>query len=71
MILDKEGNVYSTNYIGGADKKGGTVWKVTPSGAFTLLYNFKLDGQDGYGPDAGVVMDEKENFYGTTRNGGA
>jgi uncharacterized repeat protein (TIGR03803 family) len=73
LLFDKEGNLYGTTLYGGAygaDHKGGTVWELTPSGTLTVLHNFELNEIDGYGSDAGVVMDEKGNFYGTTYYGG-
>jgi uncharacterized repeat protein (TIGR03803 family) len=75
LLFDKEGNLYGTTLYGGAygaDHKGGTVWELTPSATLTILHNFELNENeiDGYGPDAGVVMDEKGNFYGTTYYGG-
>jgi len=38
----------------------------------TLLYNFcaKRGCADGAGPEAGVILDQKGNLYGTTENGG-
>src|ERR1700676_1536393 len=36
---------------------------------FTTLYNF-TGGQDGAGPDAGVIQDPAGDLYGTTYQGG-
>ena len=48
----------------------GTVFKVSPSGTETVLYAFRY-GKDGLGPEAGLVMDEAGDFYGTTYYGGS
>jgi uncharacterized repeat protein (TIGR03803 family) len=55
----------STNCHGGC----GTVFKVTPAGAETVLHSFK-GGSDGDLPDAGLLT-EGGWLYGTTPSGGA
>jgi uncharacterized repeat protein (TIGR03803 family) len=69
VVLDKTGNLYGTTNIGGT-KNRGTVFKVTPAGAETVLYNF-TGGSDGCNPDAGVVIGKKNVIYGTTPACGA
>jgi uncharacterized repeat protein (TIGR03803 family) len=68
LAVDAEGNLYGTTEVGGSVGVG-TVFKLTPSGAETILYNF--DGQDGGYPEAGVVLDSQGNLYGTTESGGS
>jgi uncharacterized repeat protein (TIGR03803 family) len=74
LILDKKGNLYGMTPAGGAYVCGsegcGTVFKLTPSGTETILYNFENNGTDGNTPWAGLVMDAKGNLYGTTQEGG-
>src|SRR5207248_11679253 len=48
---------------------GGTVFKVTATGVYKLLYKFS-GLQDGGQPYAGLVRDAQGNLYGTTVNGG-
>jgi uncharacterized repeat protein (TIGR03803 family) len=70
LVLDKTGNLYGTTSFGGASSYG-TVFKVTPSGAETVLYSFK-GGTDGCSPfTAGVVLGKKGVLYGTTSGCGA
>jgi uncharacterized repeat protein (TIGR03803 family) len=69
LVLDKEGNLYGTTYIGGAYNYG-TVFKLTPSGTETILHSFNANGIDGYSAAAGLVLDTKGNLYGTTEGGG-
>jgi uncharacterized repeat protein (TIGR03803 family) len=69
LILDSAGNLYGTTFAGGADSAG-TVFKVSPKGAETLLYSFQ-GGADGANPIAGLAMDKSGNLYGTTSTGGA
>jgi uncharacterized repeat protein (TIGR03803 family) len=64
VIRDKEGNLYGTATTGGAGY-GGVVFEITPRGRKKVLYAFS-DGDDGGGPQTGVIRDEKGNLYGTT-----
>jgi len=68
VILDAAGNLYGTAYSGGPAKVG-VVYKVSPSGQETVLYNF-TGGADGAGPYGGVTFDSSGNLYGTTVGGG-
>ena len=74
LVIDKNGALYGTTYLGGLDNEG-TVYEFTPpaQGQTTwtesLLYSFDL-GADGGGPVAGLTMLPNGNFYGTA-NGGA
>ena len=70
LIMDKKGNLYGTTYYCGAHGLG-TVFKVTPSGEESVLYNFGSQPGDGAYPAAGLIMDKKSNLYGTTWYGGA
>jgi uncharacterized repeat protein (TIGR03803 family) len=61
------GTLYGTTSAGG--KYGfGTVYKVTTSGALTIIHNF-AGGDDGAVP-YGRLLYEKGNLYGTTSQGG-
>jgi len=76
LIMDKEGNLYGTTSFGGTSTNCaggcGTVFKVTPTETETLLYSFEGSASgDGEDPQAGLIMDKKGNFYGTTFEGGA
>ena len=72
-VLDQAGNLYGTTYDGGANNYG-TVYKLSPgtNGKWTetILYSFKSNGEDGFGPWAGIVFDAAGNIYGTTVVGG-
>lgn len=70
VILDKLGNLYGTTVSGGLNGYG-TVFKLTPSGTKTVLYNF-IGGLDGCFPYAdGLFLGKKNVLYGTTVNCGA
>jgi len=69
LIRDGSGNFYGTTTQGGS-YDGGVVFKMDPTGAETVLYNF-TGGNDGGGPNAGLVRDGVGNLYGTTLQGGS
>lgn len=76
VIQGPDGNFYGTTYAGGACNTGsggcGTVFKITPNGSLTTLYNFcsRANCVDGIYPEAGLVQGLDGNFYGTTYAGG-
>ena len=74
LIFDKEGALYGTTTYGGSNK-GGTVFKLVPSGSgYTerVLYAFcaKSNCTDGRAPVAGLVFGKDGALYGTTALGG-
>jgi len=73
LIQASDGNFYGTTAIGGAKTSYGTVFRITPSGTLTVLYNFCSESgcADGAGPRAALVQASDGNFYGTTWEGGA
>jgi uncharacterized repeat protein (TIGR03803 family) len=79
LVQGSDGNFYGTTLYGGNQQCGvqqpgycGTVFKITPSGTLTTLYNFcsQTNCTDGFGP-SGLVQGADGNFYGTTSGGGA
>jgi len=63
----EDGNLYATSFVGGS-KGRGTVFKITLTGALTVLSN--LEGTSGRSPYGGVTLGSDGNFYGTTAFGG-
>jgi uncharacterized repeat protein (TIGR03803 family) len=81
LVQDTAGGFYGTTLSGGdntdycSDGEGygcGTIFKVTPAGEFTALYNFcsQTNCTDGNSPFGGLVRGANGNFYGTTSGGG-
>jgi uncharacterized repeat protein (TIGR03803 family) len=72
LVQATDGNFYGTTTYGGAND-GGEVFKITPSGMQTVVYNFcsKTSCADGRNPYAALVQATDGSFYGTTVSGGA
>ncbi len=69
LVQDSNGDFYGTTVGGGTGEGvGGTVFKITPSGTLTTLYNFcsETNCLDGSEPFAGLVQAANGEFYGTT-----
>jgi uncharacterized repeat protein (TIGR03803 family) len=63
----RDGNLYSTSPLGGTSNNG-TVFKITPAGTLTVIYNF--DVTNGALPYGGLTLGTDGNFYGTAYQGG-
>jgi uncharacterized repeat protein (TIGR03803 family) len=64
LILSPDGNLYGTSSAGGTSNRG-TVFRVTPAGALTVLHSFSGEA-DGSMPIGGLVLANDGNIYGTT-----
>jgi uncharacterized repeat protein (TIGR03803 family) len=74
LIQATDGDFYGTTFNGGAEGCcHGTVFKITPAGTLTVLYNFCSETHctDGANPWGGLVQATDGNLYGTTTVGGA
>jgi uncharacterized repeat protein (TIGR03803 family) len=71
LVQATDGNFYGTTTAGGIHVMG-TVFKVTPGGALSNLYNFCTQPAcaDGANPYAALVQGTDGNLYGTTTQGG-
>jgi uncharacterized repeat protein (TIGR03803 family) len=70
-IQGLDGDLYGTTADGGVNGGGGTVFKITPIGALTMLHSFcaQINCTDGADP-SGLVLAADGHFYGTTNGGG-
>jgi uncharacterized repeat protein (TIGR03803 family) len=70
-VEGNDGNFYGTTTEGGNTVKCGsgcgTIYKITPAGALTTLYQFDIT--HGYAPYGPLVLGTDGNFYGTTTFG--
>jgi uncharacterized repeat protein (TIGR03803 family) len=78
LVQASDGNFYGTTYTGGTAPNPcpgacGTIFRLTPSGRLTTLYNFCSQSgcADGGAPFAGLLLATDGNFYGTTAFGGS
>jgi uncharacterized repeat protein (TIGR03803 family) len=75
LLANIDGNLYGTTSSGGnlPGKPGdgyGTVFRITPSGQFTVIHTFT--GKDGSNPSGTLAHDSKGAIYGaTTGNSGS
>jgi uncharacterized repeat protein (TIGR03803 family) len=67
LVQATDGNFYGTTF--GGDANVGTVYKLTPGGALTVLHTF-TGAFDGSQPYAGVIQARDGNFYGVDSFGG-
>jgi uncharacterized repeat protein (TIGR03803 family) len=72
-----DGNLYGTAVLGGSPAcagyqyRCGVVYKLTPNGKESVLWNFKgFYGNDGALPEGVLVQGYDGNYYGATREGG-
>lgn len=79
LVQGLDGNFYGTTFYGGSftgticQSAGcGTLFKLTPTGILTTLYNFctLANCSDGANPSAALIQATDGNFYGATQNGG-
>ncbi len=68
MAQGQDGNLYGTAPTGGASNVG-IVFKITPTGAQTVLFDF--DVTHGSNPNGGLALGVDGSLYGTTEHGGA
>ena len=70
LILGTDGNLYGTTANGGQYDVG-TVFRLTPEGTESILYEFGAAGsRDGAQPSGPLIQDRAGNLYGTTAAGG-
>lgn len=74
VIRDSDGNLFGTTYYGETSSSRcpngcGTVFKLSPAGALTILHIFS-SAHDGAFPSGRLARDLRGNLYGTTESGG-
>lgn len=78
VVFDEAGNLYGATSDGGSGCTGGgscgTVFQLVPpankGGEWKENILYMFHGTDGQSPEGGVILDAKENLYGTTAYGG-
>lgn len=74
LVQGADGNFYGTTdpaSVSFCPTCIGTIFRLTPQGAFTNLYNFcaQTNCADGQNPQPGLIQASNGNFYGTTVSG--
>jgi uncharacterized repeat protein (TIGR03803 family) len=67
VVVDAEGNLFGTTWHGGSSNDGGTVYRLSPAGVFTVLHD-AVSGKAGVGSK--LVMSASGSLYGMTYFGG-
>ena len=78
LVEGKDGNFYGTSYSGNLVNGSscgygcGYIFKVTPAGVLTILYDFcsQTNCADGGLPSTGLIQATDGNFYGTASSSG-
>lgn len=65
LTLGPDGNFYGTTLHGGMTNYG-TIFKITPAGKETVLYNFCYKTCDGFGVTTPLVLHTDGKLYGNT-----
>lgn len=70
LVQGNDGNFYGVTYSGGTLNLG-TVFKLTPTGQYSVLYNFcsAAGCTDGKNPWIGLIAGTDGNLYGTSQGG--
>jgi uncharacterized repeat protein (TIGR03803 family) len=73
LVQATDGNLYGATAFGGANEADcidgcGTIFRITPSGTLTTLYNFcsQSNCTDGANPEAAMIEAASGDLYGTT-----
>ncbi|MFY9644556.1 MAG: choice-of-anchor tandem repeat GloVer-containing protein [Terriglobales bacterium] len=72
VVLDASGNIYGTTGSGGKYNDG-TVFELSPQAGkdwYKEKVLWAFNGTDGNYPEAGLILDNAGNLYGTASNGG-
>jgi uncharacterized repeat protein (TIGR03803 family) len=74
LVQGIDGNFYGTTSEGGENASGtngGTIFSLSPTGLYNVLYNFcsQSNCADGTNPSAPLIQGTNGNFYGLTSGG--
>ena len=64
LIEGPDGTLYGTTYQGGA--ASGTVFGISPTGAYSLMFSFGSDSGSSVNPSGGLIIGADGNLYGVT-----
>jgi uncharacterized repeat protein (TIGR03803 family) len=64
-----DGNLYGTTLEGGNSQRG-TIFRISTSGAFSVIHHFRGGDNDGATPEGQLIVGTDGKLYGTTMLGG-
>lgn len=67
LLEAPDGTLYGTSGAGGGSSAYGTVYKLSPTGAFSVAYSFAMGGSLGAAPAGGLIIGNDGHLYGLTR----
>jgi len=76
LVEGVDGSFYGTTSIGGTNQCGseanscGTVFRITPTGALSILHSFGASAGDGIAPLGALIRGNDGAYYGVTPAGG-
>jgi uncharacterized repeat protein (TIGR03803 family) len=70
LAIDTAGNAYGVTSLGGQNDNAGSVYELSPTTGYHLLYAFNSTGPSGHYPIGKLALDAQGNLYGTTAEGG-
>ena len=74
LVQARDGNLYGTTIGGGLNScpggDCGTVFRLTPTGDYRVIYNFGGQPGDGAVPNGSLIVGDDGALYGTTVGGG-
>ena len=71
LVMDADGNLYGTTVSGGPQHTSGVVFRLDPSGALHVIYNFGSQSNDGVSPMGRLLIDSSGDIFGTDNAGGS
>ncbi len=71
LIQGQDGALYGVTGNGGANIGGGTVFRITLDGDYSVLYSFGSTPTDGIVPTGRLAQASNGDLYGVTASGGA
>ena len=70
LVEGTDGNFYGT-LLANPGVSGGLLFRITPSGAYTILYQYLSKNKDGNAPQTAMIQHTSGTFFGDTTSGGA
>lgn len=70
LLLGPTGEILGTTWLGG-NHDAGTIFRISDTGDFSVLYDFSNEPSAIYGPLGGLILDDQNRILGAAGLGGA